>query len=111
MWRAQQAGCLRATRRRSPPQPSSSSSRRASPPPVDHRCRFQAAWASAVARGHVLFTLSQSRALMRRDPLANPDALIRRVYSYVAYVLGDGPDAEDVTSETFVRAIRYRSSY
>ena len=48
---------------------------------------------------------------MRRDPLANPDGLIRRVYSYVAYVIGDGPDAEDVTSETFVRAVRYRSSY
>jgi RNA polymerase sigma-70 factor (ECF subfamily) len=48
---------------------------------------------------------------MRRDPLANPDGLIRRVYSYVAYVIGDGPDAEDVTSETFVRAVRYRASY
>jgi RNA polymerase sigma-70 factor (ECF subfamily) len=29
----------------------------------------------------------------------------------VAYVLGDGPDAEDVTSETFERALRYRSSF
>lgn len=48
---------------------------------------------------------------MRRDPLANPDALIRRVYAYVAYVIGDGPDAEDVTSETFARAVRYRKSY
>ena len=46
-----------------------------------------------------------------RDPLANPDALIRRVYSYVAYRLGDGPDAEDVTSEVFERALRYRESY
>jgi RNA polymerase sigma-70 factor, ECF subfamily len=49
--------------------------------------------------------------MFSRDPLANPDALIRRVYAYVAYRLGDGPEAEDVTSETFERALRYRSSY
>jgi RNA polymerase sigma factor (sigma-70 family) len=48
---------------------------------------------------------------MRRDPLANPEALVRRVYAYAAYRLGDGPDAEDVTSEVFERALRYRSSY
>lgn len=47
----------------------------------------------------------------RRDPLEHPEELVRRVYSFVAYRLGDGPDAEDVTSETFVRAIRYRDSY
>src|SRR5947208_12562854 len=46
-----------------------------------------------------------------RDPLANPAPLIRRVYSYVAYRIGDGPDAEDVTSEVFERALRYRKSY
>ena len=40
-----------------------------------------------------------------------PSALIRRVYAYVAYRLGDGPDAEDVTSEVFERALRYRESY
>jgi RNA polymerase sigma-70 factor, ECF subfamily len=45
------------------------------------------------------------------DPLANPAPLIRRVYSYAAYRLGDGPDAEDVTSEVFERALRYRASY
>ena len=50
-------------------------------------------------------------AVMRRDPLANPKPLIRRVYAYAAYVVGDGPDAEDITSETFVRATRYRASY
>jgi len=33
------------------------------------------------------------------------------VYSYVAYRIGDGPEAEDVTSEVFERALRYRSSY
>jgi RNA polymerase sigma factor (sigma-70 family) len=50
-------------------------------------------------------------SLFARDPLANPEALIRRVYAYVAYRLGDGPDAEDVTSEVFERALRYRASY
>ena len=49
--------------------------------------------------------------MRQKDPLANPAASIRRVYSYVAYRLGDGPEAEDVTSEVFERALRYRSSY
>jgi RNA polymerase sigma-70 factor (ECF subfamily) len=49
--------------------------------------------------------------MRRQDPLANTGALIRRVYSYVAYRIGDGPEAEDVTSEVFERALRYRSSY
>lgn len=48
---------------------------------------------------------------MARDPLANPGPLIRRVYAYVAYRLGDGAEAEDVTSETFERALRYRDSF
>lgn len=48
---------------------------------------------------------------MRRDPLAHPEDLIKRVYAYVAYTIGDGPDAEDVTSETFERGLRYRNSY
>jgi RNA polymerase sigma-70 factor, ECF subfamily len=46
-----------------------------------------------------------------RDPLAHPEDLIRHVYAYAAYRLGDGHDAEDVTSEVFERAIRYRRSY
>src|SRR5215218_9521202 len=46
-----------------------------------------------------------------RDPLQNPEPLIRRVYGYVAYRIGAGPDAEDVTSEVFERAVRYRESY
>jgi RNA polymerase sigma-70 factor, ECF subfamily len=46
-----------------------------------------------------------------RDPLANPEPLIRRVYAYCAYRLGDGADAEDATSDTFERALRYRSSF
>jgi RNA polymerase sigma-70 factor, ECF subfamily len=49
--------------------------------------------------------------MFRADPLANPELLIRRVYAYVAYRVGDGPDAEDVTSETFERAVRYKASY
>jgi RNA polymerase sigma factor (sigma-70 family) len=46
-----------------------------------------------------------------RDPLADAPSLIRRVYSYVAYLIGDGPDAEDVTSAAFERALRYQTSY
>jgi RNA polymerase sigma-70 factor (ECF subfamily) len=49
--------------------------------------------------------------MLPRDPLAHPEPLIRRVYAYVAYRLGEGPEAEDVTSETFERALRYRKSY
>lgn len=46
-----------------------------------------------------------------RDPLRDPEPLIRRVYAYVAYGIGAGPDADDVVSETFERAVRYRESY
>lgn len=46
-----------------------------------------------------------------RDPLAHPAPLIRRVYAYVAYRIGDGVEAEDVTSEVFERALKYRASY
>ena len=49
--------------------------------------------------------------MTRRDPLSNPAPLIRRVYAFVAYRIGDGPAAEDVTSEVFERAVRYRDSY
>lgn len=49
--------------------------------------------------------------MFSRDPLANPEPLIRRVYAYAAYRLGDGPDAEDATSEAFERALRYRDSF
>jgi RNA polymerase sigma-70 factor (ECF subfamily) len=51
------------------------------------------------------------RGRRKPDPLARPEELIPHVYSYAAYRLGDGPDAEDVTSEVFERAIRYRRSY
>jgi RNA polymerase sigma factor (sigma-70 family) len=46
-----------------------------------------------------------------RDPFTDPERLIRRVYAYAAYRLGDGPDAEDATSDTIERALRYRSSF
>jgi RNA polymerase sigma factor (sigma-70 family) len=49
--------------------------------------------------------------MFSRDPLSNPEPLIRRIYAYAAYRLGDGADAEDATSETFERALRYRDSY
>ena len=49
--------------------------------------------------------------MLRRDPLANLEPLIKRVYAYIAYRVGDGPDAEDITSATFERALRYRASY
>jgi RNA polymerase sigma factor (sigma-70 family) len=47
----------------------------------------------------------------RRDPLANPEPLIRRVYAYAAYRVGPGADAEDITSDVFERALRYEDSY
>jgi RNA polymerase sigma factor (sigma-70 family) len=49
--------------------------------------------------------------MRRSDPLANPEPLIRSVYEYVAYRIGPGPDAQDVTSETLERAIRGRDTY
>jgi RNA polymerase sigma-70 factor (ECF subfamily) len=45
------------------------------------------------------------------DPLANPEPLLRRVYAYVAYRINDPNEAEDITSETFERALRYRDRY
>jgi RNA polymerase sigma-70 factor (ECF subfamily) len=47
----------------------------------------------------------------KRNPLAEPEEMIRRVYSFAAYRVGPGPDAEDITSDTMLRAVRYRSSY
>jgi RNA polymerase sigma-70 factor (ECF subfamily) len=49
--------------------------------------------------------------MLRRDPLANPETLIPRVYKYVSYRVGDGAEAEDITSEVFERALRYQGSY
>ena len=49
--------------------------------------------------------------MFSRDPLADPEAVIKRIYAYCAFRLGDGPDAEDATSDAFERALRYRSTY
>ena len=49
--------------------------------------------------------------MFERDFLQHPQPLIRRVYAYVAYRVGDGPDAEDVTSEVFARALKARATY
>jgi RNA polymerase sigma-70 factor (ECF subfamily) len=46
-----------------------------------------------------------------RDPLGNPEPLIKSVYAFVAYRIGAGHDAEDVTGEVFERALRYRKGY
>ena len=46
-----------------------------------------------------------------RDPLANPEPLLRRVFAYVSYRTASRADAEDITSETFERALRYRDRY
>jgi RNA polymerase sigma factor (sigma-70 family) len=45
------------------------------------------------------------------DPLAHPEEAIRRIYAYVAYRIGSRAAAEDVTSETMLRAVRYRSRF
>jgi RNA polymerase sigma-70 factor, ECF subfamily len=45
------------------------------------------------------------------DPFANPEPLLRRVYAYVSYRVDNRSDAEDITSETFERALRYRDSF
>jgi RNA polymerase sigma-70 factor (ECF subfamily) len=49
--------------------------------------------------------------MARRDPLERLDKLIPSIYAYVAYRLGDGPDADDATSDTIERALRYRDTY
>jgi RNA polymerase sigma-70 factor (ECF subfamily) len=46
-----------------------------------------------------------------QDPFENPEELLRRVYAYVAYRVGNRADAEDITSEAFERALRYRRSF
>jgi RNA polymerase sigma-70 factor (ECF subfamily) len=46
-----------------------------------------------------------------RDPLERPDELLRRVYAYVAYRVTNRTEAEDITSETFERAVRYRHTF
>jgi RNA polymerase sigma-70 factor (ECF subfamily) len=45
------------------------------------------------------------------DRIDQPEEAIRRLYAYVAYRIGDGPDAEDVVSDTIERALRYGGSF
>jgi RNA polymerase sigma factor (sigma-70 family) len=49
--------------------------------------------------------------MLARDPLAHPEVLIKRVHAYVAYRMGAGPEADDVTSAVFENALRYRNTY
>jgi len=50
-------------------------------------------------------------SFLKRDPFAHPEALVGRVYAYVAYRVGDGSDAENLTSDIFEQALRYRDRY
>jgi RNA polymerase sigma-70 factor (ECF subfamily) len=45
-----------------------------------------------------------------RDVLADR-RVIGRVYAYVAYRVGDGAEAEDITGDVFERALRYADSF
>jgi len=49
--------------------------------------------------------------VLRGEPLQYPEPLIRRVYAYVAYRVGDGPDADDITSDVFERALRKQHQF
>jgi RNA polymerase sigma-70 factor, ECF subfamily len=46
-----------------------------------------------------------------RDPFRHAERLADSVYAYVAYRIGSGATAEDVTGETFARGWRYRHAY
>ena len=46
-----------------------------------------------------------------KDPFGDPETLIRLVYAYVAYRIGPGPDAEDITSATVERGLQYRARF
>jgi RNA polymerase sigma-70 factor (ECF subfamily) len=48
---------------------------------------------------------------VKHDPFADLEPLVQRVYAYVAYRLGDGPDAERVTKQTFEMAFRHRGAF
>jgi RNA polymerase sigma-70 factor, ECF subfamily len=45
------------------------------------------------------------------DPFRRVERLAESVYAYVAYRIGPGSAAQDVTGEAFVRGWRYRSTY
>lgn len=47
----------------------------------------------------------------RSDPLRNPRPTLRRVHRYIAYRIGDTPEAEDVLGDVVERALRFRHTY
>jgi RNA polymerase sigma-70 factor (ECF subfamily) len=49
--------------------------------------------------------------LRSADPLDDPERLIRRVFGYVDYIVGDAADAKRITRLAIERAFRYRSTY
>jgi RNA polymerase sigma factor (sigma-70 family) len=55
--------------------------------------------------------MRDARLKRGHNPLRRPEPLIRAVYAYVAYRIGPGADADDLTSDVFERALRYRESF
>lgn len=47
---------------------------------------------------------------MRRDPFTDLEALVERVYAYLAYRLGDEAEAERVAAKVFDLALRHRAA-
>ena len=52
----------------------------------------------------------RASVMLKADPLAKSEPLIRRVHADVGYRVGDAPEDEDVGSATFERAPHRRSS-
>jgi RNA polymerase sigma-70 factor (ECF subfamily) len=46
-----------------------------------------------------------------QDPFEDAPQALRRVYAFVAFRIGSGHDAEDITSETLTRALKHRDQY
>lgn len=47
----------------------------------------------------------------KRDPFADLEPLVQRVYAYVAYRVGEPALAEQITAEAFARALRHRAAF
>jgi len=77
---------------------------------ADHEVRRRQL-SARIARSLPRRGLTHTVERMPPDPLAHPEEAIRRLYAYVAYRIGPGPDAkEDVVSDTVERALRHRAS-
>ena len=48
---------------------------------------------------------------MSRDPFANLEPLVQRVYAYAAYRIGDDALADAITKATFERGMRHRAAF